>query len=76
MTAGATSLWARGAVHVLRVIELYVEGLIEAGREIFEWRVAGAYVCVTDRAHRHLRRCELAAMTIRARFVTRKAWCC
>jgi len=59
---------------MLRMIELHVEGFIEARREVFEWRVTGANVCVTDTAHRHLRRRELAAVTIGAGFVTWEAW--
>ena len=58
---------------MLRVIKLHVERLVEAFRKVFEWWVTAADVCVTDRAHRHLRRRELAAVTIRAGFVTRKA---
>ena len=61
---------------MLHVIEFDVEGFFEARGEVFEWRVAGANVCVTDSAHRHLRRCELAAVTISAGFVTREARCC
>ena len=76
MATRAASLWARGAVHMLRVIEFHVEGLVEARGEGFEWGITGADVRVTDRAHRHLRCCELAAVTISARFVTWKAWRC
>ena len=75
VTTRAASLRSRRAGHVLRVIELDVERLVEACGEVFEWWVVGANVCVTDRAHRHLRRRELAAMTISAGFVTREAWC-
>jgi hypothetical protein len=72
MTARTTALRARRAGVVLRVIELHVEGLVEARRKIFQWRIVAADVGMTDLAHRHLRRGELAAMTIRARFVSRK----
>ena len=75
MTSGATSLWTRGAGVVLRVIEFDVERFVEARGEVFEWRVAAGDVCVTDRAHRHLRRRELAAVAISAGFVTGEAWC-
>ena len=76
VTSEATSLWTRRAGVVLRVIEFDVEGFVEARRKVFEWRVAGTDVCVTDRAHRHLRRCELAAMTISTRFVSGEAGRC
>ena len=72
MTTGATSLRARGAGVVLRVIELDVEWLVEARRKVFQWRVAAADVRMTDSTHRYLRRGELAAMTIGARLVTGK----
>jgi hypothetical protein len=61
---------------VLRVIELDVEWLVEARRKIFQWRVVTADVDVTDLAHRNLGRRELAAMTIRAGFVTWKTRRC
>ena len=75
MTARAASLRASGAGIVLRVIEFDVEGFVESNRKVFERRVVAADVCMTDRAHRHLRRGELAAMTIGARFVTWETWC-
>ena len=74
MTTRAASLWTSGARVVLRVIEFDVEGFSKPNRKIFERRVAAADVCVTDRAHRHLWRGELAAVTIGAGFVTWKAW--
>src|ERR1051325_7261459 len=73
MTTRTTALRTRRAGVVLRVIELDVERLVEARRKIFQRRIVAADVRVTDLAHRHLRRSELAAMTIRAGFVTRKA---
>src|SRR5215213_5353149 len=73
VTARAASLRTRRAGHVLRVIKLHVERLIEACRKVFEWRIVAGDICVADGAHRDLRRCELAAMTISAGFVTRKA---
>jgi len=76
MTARAASLRSRAAGHVLRMVEFDVEGFIEARGEVFEWWIVAADVCVTDRAHRHLRRRELAAVTISAGFVTRKTWRC
>src|SRR5690348_14393357 len=73
MTTRAPALRTRRAGIVLRVIELDVEGLVEARRKVFQRRIVAADIRVTDLAHRHLRRRELAAMTIGAGFVTRKA---
>ena len=76
VTTRAASLRARRAGVVLRVIEFHVEWLVEARRKTFQRRIVAADVRVTDRAHRNLRRRELAAMTISAGFVTGKAWRC
>ena len=76
MTTRATSLWAGGAGIVLRVIEFDVEGLVEAYGKIFERWIVAADVRVADRAHRHLRCRELAAVTVGAGFVTGKARRC
>src|ERR1041385_6703632 len=76
MTARAASLRSRRAGHVLRVIEFDVECFVETGGKVFEWRVVAVDFCVTDLAHRHLRCRELAAVTVSACFVTRKAWRC
>ena len=73
MTTRTTLLGASGAGIMLRVIELDVEWLIEVRRKRFQWRIVAADVRVTDLAHRYLRRRELAAMTICARFMTGKA---
>ena len=73
MTTRAAFLRARGAGVVLRVIELDVERFVKARRKIFERRIVAADVRVTDLAHRHLRRRELAAMTIGAGFVSGEA---
>ena len=75
MTTRAASLRASGPRVVLRVIEFEVEGFVEPDWKSFERRVVAVDVCVTDRAHRHLGRRELAAVTVCAGFVTRKAWC-
>ena len=75
MTTGAAFLRASSTGIVLRVIEFDVEGFVEPRRKRFERRVVAADVCVTDRAHRYLWRRELAAVTICAGLVTRKAWC-
>ena len=76
MTTRTTALRARRAGVVLCMIELDVEWFVEARRKIFQRRIVAADVRVTDFAHRHLRRRELAAMTIRARLVPRKTRRC
>jgi hypothetical protein len=76
VTTRTTALRACRAGVMLRVIELDVEWFAEARRKIFQRRIVVADVSVTNLAHRHLRRCELAAMTIRARFVTRETRRC
>jgi predicted deacetylase len=76
MTTCTAALRASGAGVVLRVIEFDVEGFVEPRWKVFERRVVAADIHVTDRAHRYLRRGELAAMTISACFVTRKARGC
>ena len=73
MTTGTTSLWTRRTRRVLRVIKFHVERFVEARRKIFQRRVAATDVRMADSTHRHLRRGELAAMTIGARLVTGKA---
>jgi len=73
MTTGATSLRSCCTVVVLRVVKLHVEWFVEACREAFEWRIVTGRVRVADYAHRYLRRCELAAMTISAGFMAWKA---
>ena len=73
MTTGATSLRARGAGVVLRVIELDVEWLVEARRKTLQWRIVAADVCMADDAHRDRRRGELTAMTVSTGLVTWEA---
>lgn len=73
MTTVATRLWLRRSAHVLRVIELHVETLIEARGETLQRRIAALRIAVADQTHRDRRRRELSAMTVRASFVTRKA---
>jgi hypothetical protein len=75
VTSAATALRARGAGVMLRVIKLDVEWFVEACGKILQRRIVAADVRVTDLAHRNLRRRELAAMTIRAGFVTGKSRC-
>jgi len=73
MTTRTTALRPPRAGVVLRVIELDVEWFVEARRKVLQRRIVAADIRMTDLAHRNLRRRELAAMTIGARFVPRKA---
>ena len=72
MTTGATSLRSSRTGIVLRVVKLHVEWFVEAGGKIFQGWIVAAHVRVADSAHRYLWRCELAAVTISAGFVTGK----
>lgn len=76
MATRATTLRARGAGVVLRVIEFHVELFVEACREIFQRRIVAADVGVADRTHRDSGRSELTAMTVSAGFVTGETWSC
>ena len=76
MTTRASALRTCRAIVVLRVIKFHVEWFVEARGKIFQRWIVSACVHVADDAHRYLRRCELAAMTISARFVTREARRC
>ena len=73
VTAVATLWWPRLASHVLRVVELHVETLVETRRKILQRRVSALRIRVTDETHRNRRRCELSAMAISAGFVTGEA---
>jgi hypothetical protein len=75
MTARTAARRARRTGHMLCVIELDVEWFVEARGKSFQRRIVAADVRVADLAHRDLRRGELAAMAISARFVTGKTWC-
>ena len=57
---------------MLRVIEPDVKALVECRGKSFQRRVVAVDVRVADHAHRHSGRCELAAVTVCARFVTGK----
>jgi len=74
VAAVATLLRFRRAAHVLRVIELHVETLVEARGKTPQWWIAALRVGVTDQTHRNRGRRELSAMTVSARFVTGEAW--
>ncbi|HKB65397.1 MAG TPA: hypothetical protein VKC61_06035 [Pyrinomonadaceae bacterium] len=70
--AGCTSTRGPGgAVHVLSVVELDVEALIELRRETFQGRVAAVDVCMADDTHRDSGRYKLTGVTTDAGFV---AW--
>ena len=73
VTTGAAVCGTRRSGVVLRVIELHVESLVEAHRKTLQRRVVALRVRVTDQAHRNRGRCELAAMTVSAGFVTGEA---
>ena len=66
MTADAAALRSRGAVHVLRMIELHVEAFFEGGGKSFSRWIVAAQIAVTDRAHRRVGRGVLRAMALDA----------
>ena len=72
MTSNAAALWPRRAGHVLGMIELHIEALFETAGKSLSGRVVAVHTRVTDRTHRHIRRCELRQMTSGAVFVTRE----
>jgi hypothetical protein len=74
MTAIATLLRARVALHVLRVIELHVEALVESRRKAFQRRIPALRVGVANQTHRNRRGRKLSAMAVGAGLVTGKAW--
>ena len=76
VTTRAAALRTCRAVVVLRVIKFHIEWFVEGGGKVLQRWIITACVRVADDAHRDLRRCELAAVTISARFVTREAWSC
>ena len=55
------------------MIEFQIEAFLEFVGEAFQRRIIPIYVCVADRAHRHVRRSELREVTAGAIFVTGKA---
>ena len=70
MTRGTVIFWPRRAGHVLRVIELHVEGLFELLGKRFQRRVVAVHIGMTDRTHGNVRRGELRQVTSRAVFVS------
>ena len=66
MTGDAAALRSRGAVHVLRMIELHIEAFFERGRKNFARRIVAAQIAVTDRAHRRVGGGVLRAMALDA----------
>ncbi len=73
MTRVATILGARGARHVLRVIELHIEALFELIRKSLERWVVAVHIRVADRTHGNVRRRELRQVTAGAVFVSWKS---
>lgn len=73
MTTSATVRRTRRASVVLRVIELHVEGFVEARRKVLQRWIVALRVGVANQAHRDRGRRELAAMAVGASLVTGKA---
>lgn len=63
VTSRATALRSRGAGHVLGMIELDVETLLEDCWKTLQRRVLAIHIRVTNRAHGNRCRYELAHMT-------------
>ena len=74
MTAIATLPRSGLTFVVLRVIELNVEAFIESRWKILERWVAALRVAMANQTHRNGRHCELAAVAIRAGFVSGEEW--
>ena len=60
------------AAHMLSMVKLHIEILVEARWEIFQWRFAAAYIRVTDLAHRHCRPNKLREMAVSTILVSRE----
>jgi hypothetical protein len=48
MASDATALWPGAPIHVLSMIELHVETLVEAIGKGFSWRIIPVDVLMTD----------------------------
>jgi len=73
--AGCTSTRRPGgAVHVLSVIEFYVEAFIKLRRETFQGRVAAVDIRMTDHTHRDGGSYKLPGVATDAGFVSGKNW--
>ena len=75
VTAVAAIRRARGAGHVLCMVKLHIEALIEPRRETLKRRVGALHVRVTNLAHRNGRSYELGQVTVSAGLVTGKLRC-
>ena len=73
MATVAALLRFRRPAHVLRMIELQVETLIEARGETLQRRIVALRVGVADQTHRNRGSRELSAVTISACFVAGEA---
>ena len=74
VTGGTSTLRPRNSPHVLGMIELDVEALVESRRKSFQRWVRAIYVLVTDDAHRNIRSNKLRQMTAGAGFMSREPW--
>ena len=72
VTAVAAIARARGAGHVLRMVKLHIEALIEPRRETLKRRVGALHIRMTNLAHRNSRSDELGQVTVGAGLVTGK----
>lgn len=72
MTRRATISWPRRSVHVLRMIELHVEVLVELRGESLERRIGAVHIRMTDRAHRTVGCHKLSEMAFGAGLVSGK----
>ena len=73
VASDAAALWARGAGHMLSMIELHVKALFEVVGKSFQRRVVAVRVRVTDRAYRDVWCRELREMAAGAVLVSREA---
>src|SRR5687768_14583778 len=73
VTAHTTILRTRRAAHMLRMIELHVERLVEAGRKTLQGRIVRLRVGMTNQAHGYRGCCELPAMAIGTSFMSGKS---
>ncbi len=64
VTGSTTIPRPRRSVHVLGMIEAYVEAFFEVSRKSLYWRRPTFHIHVTDGAHRHRRRDKLGQVTV------------
>ena len=75
MTSLTTVSRARGACHMLRVIKLHIEALIETRRKRFQRRGGALYIAMANDAHRDIRSYKLCQMALCAGGVSGKLGC-